>query len=97
MLQQAQRKRRVNRDRFRALAAATTDLLWFTTADGSVEEDSPTWRAFTAQEQANLKGRGWLAYIHPDDRECFEETWKKVIAKEQAYAGECRIRRCGKS
>src|SRR5579863_4873678 len=74
LLAQEQRARRIREDRFRAVAEASSDLLWITTPDGIMREDSPTWRAFTGQGATDALGRGWLDAIHPEDREQLDMT-----------------------
>ena len=59
---------RVSESRYRAVVEASQQLVWTCRADGSVFEDSPTWRAYTGQTFAQLRGFGWLEAIHGDDR-----------------------------
>jgi PAS domain-containing protein len=44
---------RENEERFRALVEASAQIVWTTDADGSVVDDSPSWRAFTGQTFEN--------------------------------------------
>lgn len=80
-------------DRFRAVAEASSDLLWMTTPDGIMHEDSPTWRAFTGQGVPDQDGRTWLDAVHPDDREQLEATRLQGLATGLVYEVECHIRR----
>jgi PAS domain S-box-containing protein len=93
LLAQEQRARRIREDRFRAVAEASSDLLWITTPDGFMHEESPTWRAFTGQGAPDALGQTWLDAIHPDDREHLEETRIQTLATGWVYEVECRIRR----
>jgi PAS domain S-box-containing protein len=73
--------------------ASIADLLWVTTANGILEEESPTWCAFTGQRGSNLVGWNWLASFHPDDRECIKAIWQQTVTRERVYEVVCRIRR----
>jgi PAS domain S-box-containing protein len=93
LLAQEQRARSIREDRFRAVAEASSDLLWITTPDGFMHEESPTWRAFTGQGTPDALGQAWLDAIHPDDREHLEETRIQTLATGWVYEVECRIHR----
>lgn len=93
LLAQEQHVRRIREDRFRAVAEASSDLLWITTPDGFMHEESSTWRAFTGQGAPDALGRTWLDAIHPDDREHLEETRIQALATGWVYEVECRIQR----
>lgn len=93
LLAREQHARRIREDRFRAVAEASSDLLWITTPAGLMHEESPTWRAFTGQATPDTLGRAWLDAIHPDDREHLEETRIQTLATGWVYEVECRIHR----
>lgn len=93
LLAQEQHARRIREDRSRAVAKASSDLLWVTTPDGLMHEESPTWRAFTGQGTSDTLGRGWLNAIHPDDREQLDITRVQTLATGRVYEVECRIHR----
>lgn len=93
LLAQEQQARRIREDRFRAVAEASSDLLWITTPDGFMHEESSTWRAFTGQGVPDALGRTWLDAIHPDDREQLEMTRIQTLATGWVYEVECRIHR----
>ncbi len=93
LLAQEQHARRLREDRFRAVAEASSDLLWITTPKGLMLEESSTWRAFTGQEGPSALGRGWLNALHPDDREQLDITRIQALATGLVYEVECRIHR----
>ena len=93
LLAREQHTRRIREDRFRAVAEASSDLLWITTPAGLMHEESPTWCAFTGQATPDTLGRAWLDAIHPDDREHLEETRIQTLATGWVYEVECRIHR----
>nr|WKN37555.1 PAS domain S-box protein [Tunicatimonas sp. TK19036] len=77
---------------FRALVEASADMVWTTNAEGAIEEDSPSWRAFTGQSYEEFKGTGWLTVVHPDDRVFTEKHWRKVINQQWAVDTFFRLR-----
>jgi PAS domain S-box-containing protein len=78
--------------RFQALVEASAQIVWTTDPKGAVVEDSPSWRAFTGQTYEQRRGFGWLAALHPDDRERISEQWQRVVAEGTPLETEYRIR-----
>ena len=62
LLAQEQHARRLREDRFRAVAEASSDLLWITTPEGLMHEESPTWCAFTELLTRSVEA-GWTRFI----------------------------------
>jgi len=81
------------RERFSSLITASTQAVWMTRPEGTVVEDSPSWRAFTGQSYAQWKGSGWLDAIHPEDRERAERAWAESMRDQRVYEVEYRLRR----
>ena len=77
--------------RYRALARASTSLVWTATADGKFI-DSPEWRAFTGQSLEEVRGH-WLGAVHPHDRGCTQSRWQASINQRTPFEVEYRIRR----
>ncbi|WP_409269502.1 PAS domain S-box protein [Massilia sp. BHUDP2] len=90
---QAETILREREERFRTLAMATSQIVWSSTADGQILEDSPSWRAFTGQRHEEWRGHGWLDAVHPDDRERARQAWDASIASHAIYETEYRLRR----
>jgi len=84
---------RRSEQRFGALVRATGQLIWCTDATGSVQEDSPSWRAFTGQTRSQWLGDGWLYVVHPDDRDTAERAWRAAVASRSLYQTRYRLRR----
>ena len=78
--------------RYRALVRATSSLVWTAPADGQIV-DMPEWRTYTGQSIEQVKGRGWLDALHPDDREPTAAAWQKAVDTRSLYESEYRIRR----
>jgi PAS domain S-box-containing protein len=80
-------------ERFRSLVTATAQAVWVTNPEGSVIEDSPSWRAFTGQRYEQWKGRGWLDAVHPEDRQRAARVWGEAVEHRRGYEVEYRLRR----
>jgi len=79
--------------RYRSLVQATTLIVWTTNAAGEIMEDIPSWRAFTGQTEEEIAGWGWLAALHPEDRERTAAVWSNSVQTRSLYDTEYRIRR----
>jgi PAS domain S-box-containing protein len=86
------RRLRESEERLQALSEATGYLVWTTPPDGQVE-DVPSWRAFTGQSQQQVRGRGWLDAIHPDDRARIAHAWERSVQERALFAAEYRLLR----
>ncbi len=81
-------------ERFRSLVTATAQTVWVTRPDGTVVEDSLSWRTFTGQTYEEWKGHGWLDAVHPEDRERSAREWADTMAgRTPTYETEYRLRR----
>jgi PAS domain S-box-containing protein len=83
---------RESEERFRALVEASAQIVWTRGADGTAVDDSPSWRLFTNQSQAEWKSFGWLDAVHPEDRPRVSELWREVIVKKVSFEAEYRLR-----
>jgi PAS domain S-box-containing protein len=83
----------LNEVRYRLLAEVTTSIIWNTTGSGEVACELPGWSAFTGQTYEEVRGWGWLAAIHPDDRSRTAKEWSAALAAGSAFKSEQRVRR----
>jgi PAS domain S-box-containing protein len=79
--------------RFLSLITATAQTVWVTRPDGTIVEDSPSWRAFTGQSYEQWKGAGWLDAVHPEDQERVRREWTEAMRRGRIYEVEYRLRR----
>ncbi|WP_068020906.1 PAS domain-containing sensor histidine kinase [Rhodoplanes sp. Z2-YC6860] len=77
--------------RYRALAQATSSLVLTATLDGQFIE-SPGWCAFTGQSPDEIRGSGWLAAVHPGDRDRARDVWQRSVRQKSPFEVEYRIR-----
>jgi PAS domain S-box-containing protein len=75
-----------------ALATQTRQAIFLAAPDGTVQHDSPSWRAITGQSAEEMLGRGWCDAVHPDHRERIAAAWDDAIAGASVFADECLIR-----
>jgi PAS domain S-box-containing protein len=78
--------------RHRALVEALATDVWRASPDGGLLSDLPRWRRTSRQGAEEVLGAGWLAAIHPDDREHVRRTWQAAVAVGGLYEVEYRIR-----
>lgn len=91
--QRAEAVLRRGEERYRSLVEAVTAIVWNTPASGEFESPQPGWSAFTGQDFHQLKGWGWLAAVHPDDRRNTAGVWSAAVASRSLYQVEHRLRR----
>jgi PAS domain S-box-containing protein len=90
-LQRGELALRRSERRYRALAEATSEMVWTTDANGMVE-DMPVWRALTGQTVEEVRGQGWLDALHPDDRARAGAIWSEAVSARRPYENEYRLR-----
>ncbi|GHO71475.1 hypothetical protein KSC_103670 [Ktedonobacter sp. SOSP1-52] len=80
-------------DRFLAVVQGTTDLFWILTPVGDMQEVSPSWQAFTGQQDSSWQGPGWLDAVFPDNQPQLETMRHQAVLSSQPAQSECYIRR----
>jgi PAS domain S-box-containing protein len=78
--------------RYRALAQVGTLTAWRADATGSMVEGRG-WTELTGQDEAALRGAGWLEALHPDDRDRTVAVWTAAQAAGRPVDVEYRVRR----
>jgi len=89
---QAARALRRSEARYRSLAQASAQIVWWTDAQGRMRERQPIWSDATGQSGARARGLGWLRALHPDDIEAVAATWQQALADGSLYRSEHRLR-----
>ena len=56
-----------NEDRLQTFIDTMPGLVWSALPDGDVEFCNQRWLAYTGMSFDEIKGRGWIAAIHPQD------------------------------
>lgn len=88
----AARAVRQAQERYRSLLHAGNQVVWVTSATGAVTEDSPEWRWITGQSVPEYLAGGWLAVVHPEDRDRIEAGWLECVRSGTVFDGTYRIR-----
>jgi PAS domain S-box-containing protein len=83
---------RRSQERYRSLVQAGAQVVWVTTPTGVIAEDSPAWRWITGQTVEEFLAQGWLAVIHPDDRERVEQDWQDAVRSGKGFDSRYRVR-----
>jgi two-component system, chemotaxis family, CheB/CheR fusion protein len=91
-VREAQDELRRSEERFRVLVETTANIVWTTDPDGTVTQDSPSWREFTGQTVEEWLGAGSFEAVHPEDRDAARAAWLRAVAAEEPFAMEMRIR-----
>jgi PAS domain S-box-containing protein len=72
-------ERKQAEDQLRTLVDAIPQLVWITRPDGSVTYHNHRLIDYLAMTLEQAEGDGWLAGVHPDDRQRVREVWQTSI------------------
>ena len=72
--------------RYRALVAATAQIVWTASADGRRPLDLSQWEAFTGQSGLEATWGGWSEAIHPDDQTEAIRAWSEAVRHRRPLA-----------
>lgn len=89
----AERSLRESEERYRAVVAASSQIIWLTNSQGEIVDDHPSWREFTGLTFEEGKGLGWANALHPDDRTPALTAWRNAVASGTPFETEYRFRR----
>jgi len=78
---------------YRAFVEASHAIVWTTDAEGRPNADSPSWREFTGESEADWRGMRAWELIHPDDVEVFREAWTHAKTSATRLEAQFRLRR----
>ncbi len=79
--------------RFRALAETIPAILFITDSDGANTYTNPPYHRFSGMTAEELKGDGWVASVHPEDRERAAAAWEASWRFGAPYDIEYRFKR----
>jgi PAS domain S-box-containing protein len=83
---------RESEERYRALALATDQIVWRCDAAGNNVWSSDSWQRILGRKTDEAKGRGWLDFVHPDDRARVAQSWQESLKAGREYHSEYRLR-----
>jgi PAS domain S-box-containing protein len=74
------------------LADAMPQMVWIADASGQVTYFNRQWYAYTECAATEALGYGWLASIHPEDRDRTLQGWQAALVQGGLYEMEHRLR-----
>ncbi len=83
----------VSSSRSEEIIEAFLPFVWTCRPDGAMESTSPALLAYLGASQPEMLDRGWLDYVHPDDRERTLAAWRNAVTAGVEYRTDYRLRR----
>ncbi|HEX3274568.1 MAG TPA: ATP-binding protein [Gemmatimonadales bacterium] len=84
---------RASEARYRALVAASGQIVWTMSADGCQAGDVSQWEAFTGQTAYDAADAGWIQAILPEDRPEAARLWQEAVRDRKVLVTTHRVRR----
>jgi PAS domain S-box-containing protein len=78
--------------RFQNLLELSPQVVWFGDPEGHITYFNPYWYEYTGLSERKALGDGWIAAIHPEDRERVVESWQTAVTNGSDYEVELRLR-----
>lgn len=78
--------------KFRSMAEAMPQVVWTARPDGYRDYYNSRWFELTGLSFDESKAEGWVAALHPEDREPGREAWRRSVATGTRYEIEYRFR-----
>lgn len=76
---------------FRLMADLMPDKVTNTDAEGNFIYFNQNWLEFTGLNSEDLKEKGWVSFIHPSEREEFENRWQESLETGSPFEMELRL------
>jgi PAS domain S-box-containing protein len=83
---------REREQQLRLLTEVIPQQIWAGTPDGVIDYCNRRLLEYVGRSMDDLRGDGFLAAIHPEDRERFRHAWECALASGQSFEGEWRVR-----
>jgi PAS domain S-box-containing protein len=77
----------------RMLIDAIPHQIWSAPPDGGTDYCNERWRSYSGLELEGLRGDGWQAMLHPEDRDRVLKAWHESVVNGTPYEQEERHRR----
>ncbi len=77
--------------KFRTLADVIPQLVWILSPEGDLEYANQRLIAFARTPFAQVQGKGWIQFVHPDDRERAMQTLSQANRLKRALQDESRL------
>jgi PAS domain S-box-containing protein len=86
-------RQRESEARLRNRTDALPTFVWFAEPNGEVTYFNRRWYEYTGQTPEQALSNGWVAVLHPDDREATAAQWAEARSNGTSYDVEVRYRR----
>ncbi|MGF7209500.1 PAS domain S-box-containing protein [Skermanella aerolata] len=83
----------VSDERLRDMAEALPQIVWITSASGSIEYYSRRWFEYSGASPGTAQQAHWRSFVHGEDLERLVSSWKEAAAQGQPWQAEYRLRR----
>jgi PAS domain S-box-containing protein len=83
---------RESEERYRALAMATAQAVWRADAAGNNVWTSDSWQSLMGSAGDAARGKGWLEFVHPEDRARVAQSWQQCVKAGKEHHTEYRMR-----
>lgn len=80
-------------ERFRSMADSSPLLMWVAGTDALCSFFNQPWLSFTGRTMEQEIGHGWVAGVHPDDRQQALDCYLNAFAARQPFQMDYRLRR----
>lgn len=84
---------RISEARLHTLADTAPQLIWTDDAFGRSEFFNQRWYVYTGLSEAESRGRGWQAIVHPDDADHSVQLWREALRSGKEFETQFRLRR----
>ena len=88
-----QEKLREREKKFRLLADAMPQMIWTCDKYGNLNYFNRSLYGYAGVNDDELREKGWLQIVHPDDREADRQQWEFAIKSGEDFITEHRLRR----
>ncbi len=78
-------------ERFRLMAESSPMMIWISDIEYNLVYANKTKLKFLRREFDEIRNKGWLDTIHPDDREKFVDEIHQAYEKQESFSEEVRI------
>jgi PAS domain S-box-containing protein len=90
-LESASAELKKSEERYRTLARISPVGIFRTDLDGATTYVNPKWREISGLSNEQARGDGWLAAVHPDDRERLGKGWQQSTLRQEAAFSDYRF------
>lgn len=85
------RKLRESEERYQTLAKIAPVGIFRTDQNGATTYVNPMWCRISGLPEAEALGEGWLAAVHPDDRESLSKGWQETVLLQKPSLADYRF------